>query len=86
MNELTYRVSGGLRLLQPFNAVYLILLPLNCFRYSIGFLLLLTNSPPHFIFRIKHMVLPFSPESFNPIMFSALESCFDYQGKNTVMA
>lgn len=45
-------------------------------------------SPQHihlFIFRIKHMVLPFPSEAFNLIMFPALESCFDYQEKNTVI-
>ena len=73
-------------LLQSFNAVSLTSLPLNCFGYCICFLVPLTCSPPYFIFGKKHMVLPFSPQSFNPIMFPALESCFDYQGKNTVMA
>lgn len=71
-------------LFPSFNAVYLIPLPLTCFGHCICFLLL-THSPPHFIFRIKHMVLPFSPESFNPTTFPALESCFDSQGKNTVI-
>ena len=83
MNELTYRISG-LMLFPSFNAVYLIPLPLTCFGHCICFLLL-TYSPPHFIFRIKHTVLPFSPGSLNPTLFPALESCFDYQGKNTVI-
>ena len=31
------------------------------------------------------MVLPFPSEAFNLIVLPALESCFDYQEKNTVM-
>lgn len=86
MNELTHSVSGGLMTVQSFNAVYLIPFPPNCFGYCICFLILLAYSPPYFIFRIKHIVLPFSPQSSKLIMFPALESCFDSQGKSTVMA
>lgn len=95
MNELTHSILGGgvfgmgrvlLMLLQLFNAVSLIALPLNYSGCLICFLVPVTYLPPYFVFRIKYMTFPFSPKSSNLIIFPALYSCYDYQGKNTVMA
>lgn len=73
-------------LLQLFNAVSLIALPLNYSGCLICFLVPVTYLPPYFVFRIKYMTFPFSPKFSNLIIFPTLQSCYDYQGKNTVMA